>query len=335
MIGKDRLTHVIDVNSIRRLTPENQVVVGKPQSPVDANSAQSLGMFASLLYGLMNQASIADASLASDGLNVSANQTPASTVESQNVSTKKTDLNLQPSTLEWMVLSLMQDLPIPGQVEASDTGTVAEDGLSDTSLLANGYGDGSQNTDALLSILAVLQSQAGANPFPLMSDTSTVWPSRLVGMVAPAMDPTVQNDAVAQSGEHTTVPDIQAIIQSASQKYGVPASLIRAVIEQESGMNPYAESSAGALGLMQLMPETARSLGIKDPLNPAENIDGGTKYLAQLLQQFGGNTALALAAYNAGPGAVQAYGGIPPFPETEQYVSRVLQLSTQFESSGL
>jgi soluble lytic murein transglycosylase-like protein len=243
-------------------------------------------------------------------------------------------MGLQPLTLEWMVLSLLQDLPMPGQGEASDTGTVAEDGFVDTSLLANGFGALGQTSDALMSLLAVLQSQAGAYSTPL-GGTSTVLPASVADLLSQATQNNVMQSDDLTTAKGSSTSDIQALIQAASQKYGVPASLIRAVIEQESGMNPNAVSSAGALGLMQLMPETARSLGVKDPLNPAENIDGGTKYLAQLLQQFGGNTALALAAYNAGPGAVQAYGDIPPYPETEQYVSRVLQLSNQFESSSL
>jgi hypothetical protein len=290
-------------------------------------------MFASLLDGLLNQQSRTGETGAFTKAAVSATQATAPNMERQNVSNQAV-LGLQPLTLEWMVLSLLQDLPMPGQGEASDTGTVAEDGFVDTSLLANGFGALGQTSDALMSLLTVLQSQAGAYSTPL-GGTSTVLPASVADLLSQATQNNVMqsDDLITAKGSSTS--DIQALIQAASQKYGVPASLIRAVIEQESGMNPNAVSSAGALGLMQLMPETARSLGVKDPLNPAENIDGGTKYLAQLLQQFGGNTALALAAYNAGPGAVQAYGGIPPYPETEQYVSRVLQLSNQFESSSL
>jgi soluble lytic murein transglycosylase-like protein len=115
-----------------------------------------------------------------------------------------------------------------------------------------------------------------------------------------------------------------ADIQAASQKYGVPAALIEAVIQQESGFNPSAESGAGAGGLMQLMPSTASGLGVTDVYDPAQSIDGGTHYLRDQLDRFGGNVQLALAAYNAGPGAVASYGGVPPYPETQSYVSDVL-----------
>jgi hypothetical protein len=113
-------------------------------------------------------------------------------------------------------------------------------------------------------------------------------------------------------------------IQQASQQYGVDPKLIKAVIQAESGFRPKAGSSAGAAGLMQLMPATARELGVKDRFNPEQNIMGGTKYLASMLRKFNGDVSLALAAYNAGPGAVQRHGGIPPYRETQNYVRKVL-----------
>ncbi len=114
------------------------------------------------------------------------------------------------------------------------------------------------------------------------------------------------------------------IIREASQTYGIDENIISAVIKQESSFNPQAESSCGALGLMQLMPATAQSLGVKNAFNAEENIMAGTRYLKQKLDEFNGSLPLALAAYNAGSGAVRKYGGIPPYKETQAYVNNII-----------
>ncbi|TAK31932.1 MAG: lytic transglycosylase domain-containing protein [Chloroflexota bacterium] len=119
------------------------------------------------------------------------------------------------------------------------------------------------------------------------------------------------------------------LIAEATRRYNLPSGLLPSVIKAESGFNPRAVSPAGAKGLMQLMDGTARTLGVRDSFDPAQNIDGGARFLRQLLDRYGGDVRRALAAYNAGPGAVDRYGGIPPYPETQTYVSRILGYMTR------
>lgn len=139
--------------------------------------------------------------------------------------------------------------------------------------------------------------------------------------------------AEAQPGATPADVPYAAEIDAAAARYGVDPALVRSVIAQESGFDPGATSGAGAQGLMQLMPQTAAGLGVADPYDPAQSIDGGTRFLGSLLRQFGGDQALALAAYNAGPGSVERHGGIPPFAETQDYVQQVLARAESFKNT--
>lgn len=129
------------------------------------------------------------------------------------------------------------------------------------------------------------------------------------------------NTPLGESGPPSST--VQSAIQSAAVATGLSPALLQAIATVESGLNPAAVSTAGAVGLMQLMPTTAQSLGV-NPDNPEQNALGGAEYLKSLLNQFGQNLSLALAAYNAGPQAVVQYGGVPPYAQTQQYVSDVL-----------
>ncbi len=135
---------------------------------------------------------------------------------------------------------------------------------------------------------------------------------------------------------HTTPLHLDAYtdaIANAARRFNVDPALVRAVIHAESGFNPRARSNKGATGLMQLMPGTARMLGVTDALQPSENIRGGTQYLAEQLRRFNNDISLVAAAYNAGPNAVQKYAGVPPYGETQVYVQRVKILHQRYQSS--
>lgn len=153
------------------------------------------------------------------------------------------------------------------------------------------------------------------------------WPRRTpeesgnVAALAPACDPL----APAQ---------LNPLVQAAAQKSGLPSLLLDSVIRQESAGRPCAVSAAGAMGLMQLMPATAAQLGVDDPFDPQQSIDAGSRFLKNLLLRFGGDLTLALGAYNAGPHRIEQYGGLPPFPETQNYVQSVLARITAGKGSS-
>ncbi len=140
------------------------------------------------------------------------------------------------------------------------------------------------------------------------------------------------SDLINQSSSNTN--DIDSLIEQYSAKNGLDSAFVKAVIKQESGFQPNVTSHCGAMGLMQLMPATANSLGVKDAYDPEQNIAGGTKYLKGLLDRFGGDKSLALAAYNAGPNAVAKYNGIPPYKETQNYVKNIMSMYQKFSGGA-
>ncbi len=124
----------------------------------------------------------------------------------------------------------------------------------------------------------------------------------------------------------------QTLIESAAERHDVPAALVAAVMHAESNFNPRAVSPMGAMGLMQINGQTQRYLRVRNIFDPSENVHAGARYLKELLSQFGGNMRLALAAYNAGPGAVRKYGGVPPYAETRRYVVKVMGLYLTYKN---
>lgn len=166
------------------------------------------------------------------------------------------------------------------------------------------------------------QSEFGAQLSPQLSSQ---FGSLLVPNATTNVNAQISTQPELRGYAQTNKPQILNMISQISHKHGVDEKLVKALVQQESGFNPSAKSHCGAMGLMQLMPGTAKTLGVKDAFNPVQNVDGGVRHLKWLLSKYNGNVILALAAYNAGSGAVDKYGSVPPYAETQNYVKSILR----------
>lgn len=237
--------------------------------------------------------------------------------------------------------------PIPG---AGESGPVAA-GQRVAQLQALVAQAGQGSTAGFAAALEAASASAGSPPSsippaaqataasPASYSAPTAYPSATPGAaIQPAaymssgVAPTPADAPTAPATGSSTSPYDAQITQAAS-RYGIDPALLHGLIQQESGFDPNAHSSSGALGLTQLMPGTASSMGISNPLDPLQSIEGGARYLSEMLSRFGGNTADALAAYNAGPGAVSRYGGVPPYAETQDYVSKVMGYANTYRQT--
>ncbi|MBQ8318767.1 MAG: lytic transglycosylase domain-containing protein [Lachnospiraceae bacterium] len=172
------------------------------------------------------------------------------------------------------------------------------------------------------------------NTYSVLSATKVSQSTTTQSVGQSIFDQLLQQETASLTNQEKTV-DLDSIFKEASEKYNVDINLLKAVAKAESNFNPEATSHCGAMGIMQLMPSTAKSLGVTDAYDPYENIMGGAKLLSQLDKLYDGNTKLILAGYNAGPGNVEKYDGVPPFEETQNYVATVMRYLDQgVDTSG-
>ena len=189
------------------------------------------------------------------------------------------------------------------------------------------------SVEAVVARVSELQAFMGARPAAPAGGTSSTFATQLASAAAPSAPATAAAAPAAVSELGADIP-FGAEITAAAQKHGIDPALLAGLVKQESGFNPNAGSPAGARGLVQLMPGTAAGLGVTNVLDPLQSLDGGAKYLRQQLDAFGGDVTKALAAYNAGPGAVKRYGGVPPYAETQHYVRVVQENAARYRAAA-
>ncbi|MBF0492436.1 MAG: lytic transglycosylase domain-containing protein [Deltaproteobacteria bacterium] len=205
---------------------------------------------------------------------------------------------------------------------------------SDVSSFKNKYVDYRHQTEQTKGFDAQL-TKVTRPPAPELAEKTDKAPGKKTSELA-AQKALIEGDNLPTDQLSPKMTQYSPYIKQAASQYNLPPELIAGIIWQESRGNPKAQSHCGAMGLMQLMPETASRLGVKNPFDPADNINGGAKYIRQMLDKFSGKVELAVAAYNAGPGNVIKHGyKIPPFKETQDYVPKVLGYADNFKASGL
>ena len=189
------------------------------------------------------------------------------------------------------------------------------------------------HVEAVVARINAIQQRFDEPITPTFGEVLSTLDQPSLPVAPPPPDSPVEMPLPGMSNETDSKAPFDQMIRDAAAQFGIDPSLIMAVIRQESGGNPNATSPVGAMGLMQLMPDTAKGLGVSDAYNPRENIFGGVRYLKGLLDQFGGNISLALAGYNAGPNAVKRHGWrIPPYAETQNYVRNILELYRSYRN---
>jgi soluble lytic murein transglycosylase-like protein len=188
----------------------------------------------------------------------------------------------------------------------------------------------------LQQMIAAAQGQAPSNGGARFSDAlaNASQPAATAALAAPTTPyaTSTPTNTIAAGGNRSSQYD--TLVTAAAQRYGIDPAVLHGLIQQESSFDPSSTSGAGAQGLTQLMPGTASSLGVTNPLDPTQSIDGGAHYLREQLDAFGGDVVKALAAYNAGPGAVKRFGGVPPYAETQDYVKKVLGYANAYRSAS-